>query len=132
MAQQHPRSLSRRAALIGGLTAATGIATTIGPTGLGTTSASASSALSASPADARAYARRARQTYAALQRYFHDPETSLYLEEYPRTGGNPWSYVWPFSQAMIGTQVMAGIPGLGKQYVDDVADRYEALELYWN
>jgi hypothetical protein len=77
------------------------------------------------------YARRARQSYAALQRYFYDPQTSFYLEEYPRTGGNPWSYVWPFSQAMIATQDMAGLPD-GKRYRDDVADRYTALEAYWN
>jgi uncharacterized protein YyaL (SSP411 family) len=118
----HLRTLSRRTALVGGLAAAMGVA-----------AASTAHADSSASATARGrYAQRARQTYAALQRYFYDPTTSLYLEEYPRQGGNPWSYVWPFSQAMIATQVMAGIPGLGRQYVDDVADRYTALEAYWN
>ncbi|WP_116040499.1 glycoside hydrolase family 76 protein [Amycolatopsis palatopharyngis] len=78
------------------------------------------------------YAQRAQESYAALQRYFYDPAHSLYLEEYPRSGGNPWSYVWPFSQAMIATQVMAGIPVVGDRFTGAVADRYRALELYWN
>jgi hypothetical protein len=119
MSTHRPRVFSRRAALAGGLGATTAIAT-------GTR---------LSPyayADGSAYAARSAATYTALQHYFHDPETSFYLETYPREGGNPWSYVWPFSHAMIGTQVMAGIRGIGRSYGDDVDDRYQALEAYWN
>lgn len=122
--EHHPlrrgRTVSRRAALAGGLGVTAGLAS-----GLLTAPAARADSSAAT------YARRARASYDSLQRNFHDPETSFYLEEYPRTGGNPWSYVWPFSQAMIATQVMAGIPG-GATFRDDVANRYEALEAYWN
>ncbi len=95
--------------------------------------ASAEPAAQAEPATTPAgHAARAQQAYHALQQYFHDPETSFYLETYPRDGGNPWSYVWPFSQAMIATQDVAGLPGVGHRYRDDVADRFGALEAYWN
>jgi Glycosyl hydrolase family 76 len=113
---------SRRAIIAGG------VATTAG-LGLGSPTAHAAAATSTSAAT---YARRARDSYSALQRYFYDPQTSFYLEEYPREGGNPWSYVWPFSQAMIATQDMAGLPAVGGRYADDVTDRYTALEAYWN
>jgi hypothetical protein len=94
----------------------------------------AAAALLAGPAraDGLGHAVRAMAAYDAMQRYFYDPPTGYYLEEYPRTGGNPWCYVWPFSQAMIATQDMAGIPGIGWRYGGDVADRYRALEDYWN
>jgi hypothetical protein len=78
------------------------------------------------------YAERAEASYAALQRYFYDPTTSFYLEEYPRTGDNPWSYVWPFSQALLATQALTGIPEVGRRYRADLANRYTALEAYWN
>ncbi len=78
------------------------------------------------------HARRARQTYDALQRHFHDPATGLYLETYPRTGDNPWSYVWPFSQALIATQVLSAVRGHHDRYTTDLDDRYRALEGYWN
>lgn len=114
------RTVSRRTALAGGAAAAAGLL--VAP--------AASAAV-----DGRGrglYARRSQETYAALQRYFYDPQTSLYLEEYPRQSDNPWSYVWPFSQAMVATQVMSGIPAVGRHYSADVTDRYRALELYWN
>lgn len=80
----------------------------------------------------RRYADRAEASYAALQQYFYDPATRFYLEEYPRTDENPWSYVWPFSQALLATQAMTGIPRVGHRYRPDLADRYAALEAYWN
>ncbi|HEY8454791.1 MAG TPA: glycoside hydrolase family 76 protein [Actinopolymorphaceae bacterium] len=120
MTQRFER-LTRRGILVGGLATAAALG-----------SASVAHAEPALPAELAKYSRRARHSYAALQRYFYDPQTSFYLEEYPRTGGNPWSYVWPFSQAMIATQDMAGLPAIGHRYVDDVADRYTALEAYWN
>ncbi len=74
---------------------------------------------------------RAIASYDALQGYFYDEGTGLYLEEYPRAGGNPYSYVWPYSQAMAGTVDLAGLRGVGG-YEDDVRDRLRALEYYWN
>lgn len=75
---------------------------------------------------------RARAAYDAMQQHFYDPDHGLYRETYPPTGDNPWSYAWPFSQAMVATQDMAGLPGRGGRYADDVAARYTALEGYWN
>jgi predicted alpha-1,6-mannanase (GH76 family) len=92
----------------------------------------ARSARAAAPSGGSIYASRAQATYAALQRYFYDPATSFYLQTYPRTGANPWSYVWPFTQAMCATQVMAGLPAIGRRYRRDVLDRYRALDAYWN
>jgi Glycosyl hydrolase family 76 len=116
---------SRRAVLAGAL-AGVGVAAGVGAM------PSAHAETATSPGELAKYALRARRSYAALQRYFYDPQTSFYLEEYPREGGNPWSYVWPFSQAMIATQDMAGLPVVGSRYSADVTDRYTALEAYWN
>ncbi|HEU5473717.1 MAG TPA: glycoside hydrolase family 76 protein [Actinophytocola sp.] len=118
--------LSRRTALAAGLGVTVGVANGL----LGTPVARADDGPSAR---SRAkFAHRAQDTYAALLRHYYDPATSFFLEEFPRTGGNPWSYVWPFSQALIGTQLLSGIPGIGGRYRDDLADRYTALEAYWN
>ena len=53
-------------------------------------------------------------------------------EEYPRTGGNAYSYVWPFSQAMAATIDLSGIRSVGAGYGADVQDRLAGLQLYWN
>lgn len=90
--------------------------------------------LAAHPAaagDAGASAARAAASYRALQRHLA-ADHGLYLEAYPRPSeGNPYSYVWPYSQAMVGTLTLAGMPG-GGRYAGDVADRLRALEAYWN
>ncbi|MCM3597888.1 glycoside hydrolase family 76 protein [Metabacillus idriensis] len=75
---------------------------------------------------------RAVQSYEALQHYFYEEDSKLYLEEYPYQSGNPYSYVWPFSQAMAGTIDLSGVPKIGSNYEDDVQDRLKALELYRN
>jgi hypothetical protein len=113
--------LSRRAALTGGLAATAAVA-------------AGWNATSTAHADGRlpSHLVRARQAYDAMQQWFYDDATGFYLEQYPHTDGNPWSYVWPFSQAMVGTQVLSGIPGIGRKYRDDVRDRFTALEAYWN
>lgn len=115
---QHRRGISRRTALSAGLALA--------GTGIG------SAAHAATAGGGGVYARRAEASYAALQRYFYDRTSSFYLQTYPRTGSNPWSYVWPFTQAMVATQVMAGLPAVGARYAGEVADRFRALEVYWN
>ncbi|WP_227356610.1 glycoside hydrolase family 76 protein [Haladaptatus salinisoli] len=77
---------------------------------------------------------RAITAYDALQQYFYEEDSKLYLEEYPNRTDNPYSYVWPFSQAMAGTIDLFGIRNgkIGGDYADDVQDRLDALELYWN
>ncbi|MEV0400224.1 glycoside hydrolase family 76 protein [Actinoallomurus sp. NPDC050550] len=74
---------------------------------------------------------RATASYRALQRYLA-ADHGLYLETYPhREQDNPYSYVWPYSQALVGTLTLAGLPG-GGRYAGDVTDRLRALEAYWN
>lgn len=75
---------------------------------------------------------RARTAYEALETYFYRDDHGLFLEEYPREGGNPYSYAWPFSQAMAATVDLYGARGRTSEFEDDVEDRLEALELYWH
>lgn len=74
---------------------------------------------------------RATAAYGALQEYFLE-DNGLYLEEYPNTNDNPYSYVWPFSQAMTATIDMTALPRVGRQYRAELGSDLEALELYWN
>ncbi|KKI90109.1 glycosyl hydrolase [Bacillus sp. SA1-12] len=75
---------------------------------------------------------RAIDSYQALQKYFYQADTKLYHEEYPHNGGNPYSYVWPFSRAMAATIDMSQLNKIGESYKDDVQDRLQGVELYWN
>lgn len=74
---------------------------------------------------------RAVSSYAVLQQYFAT-DNDLYLETYPRTGANRYSYHWPFTQTMVGTLAMAGIPDLGWRYQDDIPARLRGLSTYWD
>lgn len=76
-------------------------------------------------------AQRAVAAYEAMQRHFYQPQQHLYAETFPATG-NPYSFVWPLSQAYAATVDMAGLPGIGGRYAADVADRTVGLQLYWN
>ena len=71
---------------------------------------------------------RATLAYNALQRYFLTDQ-GLYLEEYPNTAENAYSYVWPFSQALSAT---ADMTQLRSRYQGDLTRSLDALELYWN
>ncbi len=80
--------------------------------------------------------------YAAMQQYFYAPNvypgdtSSLYAEDYPQSeGGNRYSYLWPFSRALVGTITLAGIPPSvdgGLDYQADVNDRLTGLSHYWD
>ena len=72
--------------------------------------------------------RRAVAAYDALQKNFLT-DKGLYLEEYPNTTDNAYSYVWPFSQALTATIDMAH---LRSRYQGDLTRSLDALELYWN
>jgi len=112
---------SRRAALAGGLGAAAAAGIGFGAPRI-------------AQADTRLveYARRATVSYNAMQTNLYDPSTGFYLEQFPSVDGNPYSYVWEFSQATVATQTLAGIPGQARQYKPQVHDRFQALEAYWN
>lgn len=75
---------------------------------------------------------RARESYAALQRFFYQPSTRLYHERYPPAGGPRFAYLWPFSQALAATIDLWQTPGAGDAYADEVLDRLDGLERYWN
>jgi hypothetical protein len=88
-------------------------------------------ALRADAARLPSYASRASAAYKAMQKYFYVTNgSSMYRETYPRSG-NPYSYLWPFSQAMAGTLDLYGVspPGVALQ---DVQDRSRGLTRYWN
>jgi hypothetical protein len=76
-------------------------------------------------------AARANASYAALNKYF-DAGKDLLLEEYPNTHPNPYAYVWPYSQAAIAAENLAGIPGAGLQASKEADRRIAAYEPYWN
>ncbi len=81
-------------------------------------------------------ANRAVAAYNAMQQYLyvHDG-TSLYLESYPSSGGNKYSFLWPFTRAMVGTLALAGVPSAlvaGTSYSSAVQDRFAGLEQYWD
>jgi hypothetical protein len=83
-------------------------------------------AASSGPAD------RAASSYAALKKYF-GTGNGLLLEEYPNPStNNPYSYVWPYSQATIAALNLSGIPGRGYAYDAEVRARLAGLAPYWN
>ncbi|WP_405071325.1 glycoside hydrolase family 76 protein [Kribbella sp. NBC_01510] len=76
-------------------------------------------------------AARAQASYDAINKYF-DAGNGLLLEEYPNTQTNPYSYVWPYSQAAIAAEDLAGVPGAGRKASEEADRRIAAYEPYWN
>lgn len=83
---------------------------------------------------------RAISTYNAMQNYFYarniyaGDTSSLYAESDPPSG-NRYSYLWPFSRALVGTITLSGIPSAllgGVSYQADVNDRLTGLSHYWD
>jgi hypothetical protein len=103
----------------------------VGSLALATPVQAAASAVGGAP-DAGSYAQRAVAAYQAMQRAFYVPSEQLYIDPYPHTGGNAYSYVWPFSQAMVATLDLAGLPGIGDQFAADIQARLAGLAHYWN
>jgi Glycosyl hydrolase family 76 len=77
-------------------------------------------------------AERAIAAYEAMQRQFYVAGVKLYRETAPVSGGNAYSYVWPFSQALVATLLLSGLPRVGGAYKGAVADRVAGLAPYWN
>ena len=75
---------------------------------------------------------RAIKSYQGMQTFLYKPNDQLYLETYPYNGGNPYSYVWEFSQAYNATLDMALLPKVGQNYSTDITDRVSGLMKYWN
>ena len=76
-------------------------------------------------------AARAATSYKALTQYF-DAGQGLLLEEYPNTHPNPYAYVWPYSQAVIAAENLAGIPGIGRKWSSEAEKRLDGYKPYWN
>lgn len=83
----------------------------------------------AAPAPGGNNAGRAALAYQAMQQFFYVPAQQLYHDPYPTSNPNSYSYVWPFSQAMVATFDLAAISG---GYQADVQARLSGLERYWN
>jgi hypothetical protein len=71
---------------------------------------------------------RALLAYKAMQQSFYIPGTGLYE-------GEPYSYLWPFSQALAATVSVSNIPGQGRSaaasYPRELHVRLYGLGKYW-
>ncbi|TDU88576.1 glycosyl hydrolase family 76 [Kribbella voronezhensis] len=76
-------------------------------------------------------AARAAASYQALTKYF-EAGHNLLLEEYPNTQQNAYSYVWPYSQAAVAAEDLAGIPGAGRKASAEAERRLAGYQPYWN
>ncbi|MFG2569286.1 glycoside hydrolase family 76 protein [Streptomyces sp. NPDC048567] len=86
------------------------------------------------PAPSGPWKDRAVRTYDALQRHLYQGAENhgLYQEATPpRSADNAHSYLWPMREAAAATVDMAGLPGSGRRYTADAAERFSTLELYF-
>jgi len=68
---------------------------------------------------------RALAAYHSLQHYYYVPSHKLYR-------GEPFTFAWPFSQALAATVRMRELPGVGSHYTGAVRDRLSGLNRYWD
>lgn len=72
---------------------------------------------------------RALVSFAEMQKAFYIPGSGLYL-------GEPYSYLWPFSQALAATVSVANIPGQAAKQVAansrELHVRLYGLQRYWS
>jgi hypothetical protein len=72
---------------------------------------------------------RALAAYQAMQQNYYIPGTGLYE-------GEPYSYLWPFSQALAATVSVSSIPGQARTaktaYPRELHVRMYGLEKYWS
>ena len=80
-----------------------------------------SSASSTDDADAVA-------SYQALQSNLYESSAQLY-QGLPSNSCDPYSCLWPFTNAMVGTEFLDGIPA-GSSYASDVKARVSGLQAY--
>lgn len=60
-----------------------------------------------------------------MQQNFYLAGTGLYK-------GQPYSYLWPFSQALAATITVIEVPALRHSYQRDLATRLAGLQDYWD
>jgi len=68
------------------------------------------------------------ESYQALQRNLYEPSVQLY-RGLPSNSCDPYSCLWPFTNAMAGTEFLSGIPG-ASSYAADVGARLNGLLAY--
>src|SRR4029077_17410903 len=66
---------------------------------------------------------RALRAFLAMQKYYYVQGTGLYA-------GEPFSYLWPFSQALAATVSMAGIPKMPVSFANELHTRLVGLRSY--
>jgi hypothetical protein len=66
---------------------------------------------------------RALRAFEAMQRYYYIQGSGLYE-------GEPFSYLWPFSQGLAATVSMANVPGLPVSFAPEVRARLIGLRNY--
>src|SRR5437763_4251921 len=66
---------------------------------------------------------RAQRAFAAMQRFYYIPGSGLY-------SGEPFSYLWPFSQALAATVSMSNVPVLKGAYRQELHARLVGLRAY--
>lgn len=90
----------------------------------------ASSVAAGSPTTVADDASRAESAYNGMQHRFYVSTAALYRPAYPRDAGQfPFSFHWPFSQAMAATIDMYAY---SDKYADDMAARLGGLAVYWD
>lgn len=67
---------------------------------------------------------RALLTFKTMQQYFYIQGSGLYK-------GEPYSFLWPFSQALAATVSVASIPGENTALAHELRVRLFGLERYW-
>jgi hypothetical protein len=68
---------------------------------------------------------RALQAFNTMQQYFYIQGSGLYK-------GEPYSFLWPFSQALAATVSVAHIPGVSSSFAHELYVRLYGLERYWD
>ena len=66
---------------------------------------------------------RALRAFEAMQKYYYIQGSGLYA-------GEPFSFLWPFSQALAATVSMANIPHLGVSFANELHARLVGLRSY--
>jgi len=66
---------------------------------------------------------RALLAFQAMQKYYYIPGSGLY-------SGEPFSYLWAFSQALAATVSMANIPSMSRAFASEIHERLVGLRDY--
>ncbi len=74
---------------------------------------------------------RAVLSFDAMQQAFYLPQQHLYRGETGASSG-PYSYFFPFTQALAATNALGGVPRLAAEDRGDIPEHLLGLRWYWN